>query len=73
MSTLLIEASSLKWRLHYHDKILFRSDDKTVSFPKQRTIITHEGAAKSSMNIVRDTEIYSNVFPHKRIYMSAFI
>ena len=49
VSTLLTEASSHKWRLHYHDKILFRSDDKAVSFPKQRTVFTHEGAAESSL------------------------
>ena len=49
VSTLL----SLKWRLHYHDKILFRSDDKAESFIKQRTVFTHEGAAESSMTITQ--------------------
>ncbi|XP_023918611.1 putative disease resistance protein At3g14460 [Quercus suber] len=53
VSTLLTQASSLKWRLHYHDKILFRSDDKAESFIKQRTVFTHEGAAESSMTIIQ--------------------
>ncbi|XP_050281733.1 putative disease resistance protein At3g14460 [Quercus robur] len=53
VSTLLTLVSSLKWRLHYHDKILFRSDDKAVSFIKERTVFTHEGAAESSMTITQ--------------------
>ena len=53
VSTLLTQASSLKWRLHYHDKILFRSDDRAESFIKQRTVFTHEGAAESSMTITQ--------------------
>ena len=53
MTTLLSKAALLKRILHYHDKILLRSDDKVVSFSEQGTVLTREGAAELSMTMTQ--------------------
>ena len=50
---LLSKAALLKRILHYHDKILLRSDDKVVSFSEQGTLLTREGAAELSMTMTQ--------------------
>nr|POF27467.1 putative disease resistance protein [Quercus suber] len=48
VTTLTTQASIHKRLLHYHDKVMFMSDDKVVSFSKKMTIFTSEGVVESS-------------------------
>ena len=49
VTTLMTQASIHKRLLHYHDKVMFTSDDKVVSFSEQMTIFTSEGVVESSL------------------------
>ena len=53
MTTLMTQASIHKRLLHYHDKVVFMSDDKVVSFSKQMTIFTFEGVVESLLPMTK--------------------
>ena len=53
VTTLMTQASIHKRLLHYHDKVMFISDDKVVSFSEQMTIFTSEGVVESSLLVTK--------------------
>ena len=49
----MTQASIHNRLLHYHDKVMFISDDKVVSFSEQMTIFTFKGVVESSLPMTK--------------------